>query len=188
MIYVGTVDLLQVQICHKQKNEIHNFFKIKSEPEPNIHSNFIVSRFGSSNLFNELTNPAAGLLRQGCNSSCGFRYTWNVPWCLYRVEIETENTHFKLTQKMDVVLGPSGGVIGLAASAGASRSHSRLTGGAVQHMVQAYSTMNRFLARFLEHVGAISFYHHRKKHICFIYWLYALFASFTFYCNRHFVT
>ena len=66
---------------------------------------------------------------------------------------------------MDGVLGPSGGVIGLAASAGASRSHSRLTGGAVQHMVQAYSTMNRFLARFLEHVGAISFYHHRKKHI-----------------------
>ena len=89
---------------------------------------------------------------------------------------------------MDGVLGPSGGVIGLAASAGASRSHSRLTGGAVQHMVQAYSTMNRFLARFLEHVGAISFYHHRKKHICIIYWFYALFASFTFYCNRHFVT
>ena len=56
------------------KNEIHNFFKVL-EPEPNIHSNFIVSRFGSSNLFNELTNPAAGLLRQGCNSSCGFRYT-----------------------------------------------------------------------------------------------------------------
>ena len=80
---------------------------------------------------------------------------------------------------MDGVLGPSGGVIGLAASAGASRSHSRLTGGAVQHMVQAYSTMNRFLARFLEHVGAILFYHHRKKHnyvyilvvwaFCFIY-------------------
>ena len=56
---------------------------------------------------------------------------------------------------MDGVLGPSGGVIGLAASAGASRSHSRLTGGAVQHMVQAYSTMNRFLARFLEHVSAM---------------------------------
>ena len=64
---------------------------------------------------------------------------------------------------MDGILGPSGGVIGLAASAGASRSHSRLTGGAVQHMVQAYSTMNRFLARFLEHVGAILFYHHRKN-------------------------
>ena len=30
-------------------------------------------------------------------------------------------------------------------------------------MVQAYSTMNRFLARFLEHVGVISFYDHRKK-------------------------
>ena len=60
---------------------------------------------------------------------------------------------------MDGILGPSGGVIGLAASAGASRSHSRLTGGAVQHMVQAYSTMNRFLARFLEHVGAIFIYH-----------------------------
>ena len=89
---------------------------------------------------------------------------------------------------MDGVLGPSGGVIGLAASAGASRSHSRLTGGAVQHMVQAYSTMNRFLARFLEHVGAISFYYHRKNHICIIYWLYALFASFMFYCHRHFVT
>ena len=63
---------------------------------------------------------------------------------------------------MDGVLGPSGGVIGLAASAGASRSHSRLTGGAVLHMVQAYSTMNRFLARFLEHVGVI-FYHHRTN-------------------------
>ena len=78
---------------------------------------------------------------------------------------------------MDVVLGPSGGVIGLAASAGASRSHSRLTGGAVQHMVQAYSTMNRFLARFLEHVGAILIYHHRNNiyyilvvwFFCFIY-------------------
>ena len=66
------------------------------------------------------------------------------------------NTHFKFTKKnLNDVLGPSGGVIGLAASAGASRSHSRLTGGAVQHMVQAYSTMNRFLARFLEHVGGI---------------------------------
>ena len=77
-------------------------------------------------------------------------------------------------KKIDGLLGPSGGVIGLAASAGASRSHSRLTGGAVQHMVQAYSTMNRFLARFLEHVGVISFYDHRKKNkiIIFIYWLY----------------
>ena len=32
-------------------------------------------------------------------------------------------------------------------------------------MVQAYSTMNRFLARFLEHVGVISFYDHRKKYV-----------------------
>ena len=74
---------------------------------------------------------------------------------------------------MDGVLGPSGGVIGLAASAGASRSHSRLTGGAVQHMVQAYSTMNRFLARFLEHVGVISVYDHRKKNM-YAYYLYIL--------------
>ena len=82
---------------------------------------------------------------------------------------------------MDGVLGPSGGVIGLAASAGASRSHSRLTGGAVQHMVQAYSTMNRFLARFLEHVGVI-FYHHRTNiyvKSLSLYWLYGFFASFT---------
>ena len=43
----------------------------------------------------------------------------------------------------------------LATSSGSSRSHSRLTGGAIQHMVQAYCTMNRFLARFLEHVGGI---------------------------------
>ena len=90
------------------------------------------------------------------------------------IELNSENTHFKLTQKMDGVLGPSGGVIGLAASAGASRSHSRLTGGAVQHMVQAYSTMNRFLARFLEHVGAFLLYHHRNN----IYYLYILVVWF----------
>ena len=59
-------------------DKIHNFLMVKSEPEPNIHSNFIVSRLGSSNLFNELTNPVAGLLRQGCYSGCGFRYTGNV--------------------------------------------------------------------------------------------------------------
>ena len=59
--------------------------------------------------------------------------------------------------------GAAGGGVGLGtgqliaghlgAASGSSRSHSRLTGGAIQHMVQAYSTMNRFLARFLEHVN-----------------------------------
>ena len=66
------------------------------------------------------------------------------------------------TFKSLLKIGASGGGVGLGtgqliagqlgASSGASRTHSRLTGGAIQHMVQAYSTMNRFLARFLEHV------------------------------------
>ena len=30
-------------------------------------------------------------------------------------------------------------------------NHARLSGGAIQHVVQAYTTMNKFLARFLEH-------------------------------------
>ena len=63
------------------------------------------------------------------------------------------------------ISGTSGGGVGLGtgqllagqlgAASGSSRSHSRLTGGAIQHMVQAYATMNRFLARFLEHVTKI---------------------------------
>ena len=81
---------------------------------------------------------------------------------------------------MDGVLGPSGGVIGLAASAGASRSHSRLTGGAVQHMVQAYSTMNRFLARFLEHVSAMFLTIIEQTYNYLIYWLYELFIHLRF--------
>ena len=34
---------------------------------------------------------------------------------------------------------------------GVSRNHARLSGGGIQHVVQAYTTMNKFLGRFLEH-------------------------------------
>ena len=44
--------------------------------------------------------------------------------------------------------------MGGGASAG-PRSH-KLTGTAVQQMVQAYGTMNKFLTRFLEHVSEVT--------------------------------
>ena len=78
------------------------------------------------------------------------------------------------TFKSLLKIGASGGGVGLGtgqliagqlgASSGASRTHSRLTGGAIQHMVQAYSTMNRFLARFLEHVNFIFIYKYCKMY------------------------
>ena len=39
----------------------------------------------------------------------------------------------------------------VATIGGVSRNHARLSGGGIQHVVQAYTTMNKFLGRFLEH-------------------------------------
>ena len=82
--------------------------------------------------------------------------------------IKFENTVW-FFKSFDLSSGTSGGGVGLGTgqllagqlgtATGSSRTHSRLTGGAIQHMVQAYSTMNRFLARFLEHVIKLWFNH-----------------------------
>ena len=39
----------------------------------------------------------------------------------------------------------------MASGSRGGSNHARLSGGAIQHVVQAYTTMNKFLARFLEH-------------------------------------
>ena len=56
----------------------------------------------------------------------------------------------KLRNYYDKVVTPATSM-GPGASAG-PRAH-KLTGTAVQQMVQAYGTMNKFLTRFLEHVS-----------------------------------
>ena len=58
----------------------------------------------------------------------------------------------KLRNYYDKVVTPATSMGG-GASAG-PRSH-KLTGTAVQQMVQAYGTMNKFLTRFLEHVSLV---------------------------------
>ena len=65
----------------------------------------------------------------------------------------------KLRNYYDKVVTPATSMGG-GASAG-PRSH-KLTGTAVQQMVQAYGTMNKFLTRFLEHVSLVvnvTFFH-----------------------------
>ena len=56
------------------------------------------------------------------------------------------------------VTGVGGGTVGSQIMSAGSRPHSRLNGGTIQHVVQAYTTMNKFLARFLEHVRFNFFY------------------------------
>ena len=60
----------------------------------------------------------------------------------------------KLRNYYDKVVTPATSM-GPGASAG-PRAH-KLTGTAVQQMVQAYGTMNKFLTRFLEHVSLYVF-------------------------------
>ena len=93
----------------------------------------------------------------------------NVRYLKNQINCKKRNAYFIYLYKWPLfscnISGTSGGGVGLGtgqliagqlgAASGSSRSHSRLTGGAIQHMVQAYATMNRFLARFLEHVTKI---------------------------------
>ena len=64
----------------------------------------------------------------------------------------------KLRNYYDKVVTPVTGMAGqLTMMGGRHRAGgSQLTGTNVQHMVQAYITMNRFLSRFLEHVSLCS--------------------------------
>jgi hypothetical protein len=59
----------------------------------------------------------------------------------------------KLRNYYDKIVTPAA-TMGAGGAAGPRAQ--KLTGTAVQQMVQAYSTMNRFLTRFLEHVSPVA--------------------------------
>ena len=63
----------------------------------------------------------------------------------------------KLRNYYDKVVTPVTGMVGQLNIGGRHRAgNGPLTGTNVQHMVQAYVTMNRFLSRFLEHVSYLT--------------------------------